>query len=136
MDSPPLICNGKEGRKDMKWSKLSTLLVLHIMLLIYSLSGICSKLAAAEPVFSFKFCMYYAIVIGLLGVYAIGWQQVIKHLPLTTAFANKAITILWALVWGILFFHEGITVGKIVGIVFVILGVILFACADEVKENE
>ena len=72
----------------------------------------------------------------LLGLYAIGWQQIIKRLPLTTAFANKAVSIVWGMVWGILIFHEKITVGNIVGAALVISGVVLYAYADDKKEED
>lgn len=116
-------------------SHFKTLSVLHIMLMIYSLSGIFSKLAAGEKFLSIKFCIYYGMIILLLGFYAIGWQQVIKRLPLTTAFANKAITIIWGMVWGVLFFSEPITFGKILGAIFVILGVIIFAYSEKDAED-
>lgn len=112
-------------------SHFKTLLVLHIMLMIYSLSGIFSKLAAGEKFLSIKFCIYYGMIILLLGFYAIGWQQIIKRLPLTTAFANKAVTVVWGIIWGVVFFHESITIGKVVGAVLVIIGVVIYARADE-----
>ena len=104
--------------------------------MVYSTSGILSKLAAGEPFLSFKFCLYYGGIIALLGIYAIGWQQIIKRLPLTTAFANKAVTVVWGIIWGAVFFREAITVGKIVGAMFVIAGVALFAMADGDKEAD
>lgn len=116
--------------------KMKILLVLHIMLMIYSMSGICSKMAAKEEFLNLRFCMFYAIIILLLGFYAIGWQQIIKRIPLTSAFANKAVTVIWGIVWGALFFHESVTAGKIVGAVLVCMGVVLYAKADEDKENE
>ena len=81
---------------------------------------------------SARFCIYYAVIIVLLGVYAIGWQQVIKRIPLTTAFANKAVTVVWGIVWGWFFFGESITPGKLIGAGMVIAGVVLFAKSDEV----
>lgn len=115
--------------------KLKTLLLLHIMLMIYSMSGICSKMASKQEFLSFKFCLFYACIIGLLGFYAIGWQQIIKRLPLTTAFANKAITIVWGLIWGLVFFQEPVTVGKVIGVILVVAGVVLYAKADGEEEN-
>ncbi|MBO4390458.1 MAG: transporter [Lachnospiraceae bacterium] len=100
------------------------------MLMIYSTSGICSKLAAGEPFLSLKFCLYYGAVIVLLGFYAIGWQQIIKRIPLTTAFANKAVTVAWGIVWGFLVFHESITPGKVIGAALVIAGVVTYSLAD------
>ena len=115
--------------------KLFVLLGLHIMLMFFSMSGIASKLAAGEKFLSPKFILYYGVIIGLLGVYAIVWQQIIKRLPLTTAYANRAVTIVWGIIWGVLFFHENVTPLKIVGAVIVILGVVLFATADEGEEE-
>ena len=120
----------------MTKDKLKTLLLLHIMLMIYSMSGICSKMASKQEFLSFKFCLFYACIIGLLGFYAIGWQQIIKRLPLTTAFANKAITIVWGLIWGLVFFQEKITVGKVIGVILVVVGVVLYAKADGEAKDE
>jgi len=115
----------------MKKGNLKYLLLLHLMLMLYSLSGIASKLAAQQEFMSFKFCLCYAAIILLLGVYAIGWQQVIKRLPLTTAFANKAVTVVWGLIWGLVVFSESITVGKAIGAAMVIAGVVIFAREPE-----
>lgn len=120
----------------MDKSKVKVLFGLHIMLMIYSMSGICSKMAAKQTFLSFRFCMYYALIIMLLGFYAIGWQQVIKRLPLTTAFANKAVTVVWGIIWGAVFFGESITPGKIIGAILVIIGVVIYARADEGVCNE
>lgn len=106
---------------------LTTLFFLHLMLMIYSLSGVCSKMAANTVFLSKEFCIYYGIIILLLGFYAIGWQQIIKRLPLTMAFSNKAVTIVWGIIWGMIFFSEKITVGKVAGAILVIVGVILFS---------
>lgn len=119
-----------------KSGRAKALIALHIMLMIYSMSAICSKLAAQQEFLSIKFCLFYGLIIMLLGFYAIGWQQIIKRLPLTTAFANKAATVVWGLVWGKLFFDEKITVGKLIGAVMVIAGVVLYALADKGEIDE
>lgn len=111
-------------------TKFKTLFLLHIMLMIYSMSGIFSKLASGQEFMSVSFCFYYGMIIALLGFYAVGWQQIIKRLPLTTAFANKAITVVWGIVWGMLFFNETISWTKILGAGCVIAGVIIFAKSD------
>lgn len=114
----------------MKNDRLRVLIELHIMLMIYSVSGICSKMASKQSFLSPMFCVYYGAIILLLGFYALGWQQIIKRLPLTTAFANKAVTVVWGIVWGAIFFKEEITFGKILGAALVIAGVILFVRGD------
>ncbi len=115
-------------------TRIKTFIGLHGLLMLYSMRGICSKRASMTEGINLEFAIYYSIIIVLLGVYAIGWQQVIKRLPLTTAFANKAITIIWGIVWGKVFFGEAVTVGKIIGAGVVMLGVILYSLADS-KEN-
>lgn len=117
-------------------SKTKVYILLHIMLMIYSMSGICSKMAAKQKFLSIRFCVYYGIIIFLLFMYAIGWQQIIKRIPLTVAFANKAVTVVWGLVWGFIFFKEEITIGKLVGALFVIAGVILYAISEEYEDDE
>jgi len=99
------------------------------------MSGICSKKAAGEAFLSLPFCLYYGGVILLLVVYAIGWQQIIKRLPLTTAFANKAVTVIWGIIWGAVFFQEPVTIGKVIGALMIIAGVVLFAYADKDVKN-
>lgn len=115
--------------------KMKIFLGLHILLMFYSISGVCSKMASKQGFLSLKFCMFYACIIGILGLYAICWQQIIKRLPLTTAFANKAITVVWGLIWGLVFFQETITVGKVLGAILVVTGVVLYAKADDKEEN-
>lgn len=119
----------------MKKENIKALIVLHLMLMIYSLSGVCSKLAAQTSFISKKFLLYYSIVIILLGMYALVWQQVIKRMPLTMAFANKAITIVWGIIWGRVFFQEIISLGKIVGAVLVVLGIVIFSTMEEESEH-
>ena len=83
--------------------------------------------------------LQFALVAGmiaLLGVYAIGWQQVIKLLPLTYAYANKAVTVLWGIVWGVLLFHEQVSPLKLLGALIVLAGVVLFSLAERGERGE
>ena len=109
-------------------------LLLHALLLLYSLSDIFSKLAAGTEVFSLPFLLCYGVVIVILFVYALGWQQVIKQLPLSTAYANKAVTTIWGTVWGILLFRESFSLGKGIGILLVIAGIVLYS--GEAEETD
>lgn len=115
---------------DSMSSRVKTLFALHLLLMVYSVTGILSKLAAGVDFLSWQFVALYAGVLALLGAYAIGWQQILKRMPLTSAFSNKAVTIVWGIIWGFLFFHEPLTAGKAVGAVLIVAGVVLFAHAD------
>lgn len=116
----------KDNKRNIK-----VLLALQLLLMVYSMSGICSKKAAGVPFLSLEFCFYYAMIIALLGLYAIGWQQIIKRMPLTTAYANRAVAVVWGIIWGFLFFGEAITIGKVLGAMLVIAGVVIYAKAEE-----
>ena len=113
-----------------------TLLLLHILLLFYSLSDVMSKLAAGFDFLSLGFVVCYGGLLVILAGYAIGWQQVIKRMPLTTAYANRGITVGWGIFWGALFFSEAITPGKIAGAVMVVAGIVLFSLADGEAQEE
>ena len=115
-------------------SRIAAFVLLHVALLIYSTSGLFSKNASAHPFGSLPFILYYAGMILVLGIYAILWQQVIKHVPLSTAYANKAITVVWGILWGAMLFQERVTWGKIVGAVIVLAGVVLYSGADYDRE--
>lgn len=115
----------------LKSSRLFFYIILHIELLLFSLGGICSKFASQQDFLSFWFIFFYGLVILNLGVYAIIWQQIIKKLPLNTAYSNKAVTIAWGILWGFLFFQETIKWNMILGAAIVIIGVLIVVRADE-----
>ena len=123
------------AEKRGKAPKLGIYLVLHVMLAIYSLSSVFSKLAAGYGFMSLGFILCYGAMIACMGLYALGWQQVIKRMPLTVAYANKAVTLIWGLIWGLLLFHEQITSGKLIGAAIVLAGVVLFSL-DEGTESD
>lgn len=105
---------------------LISMLMLHLMIAGYSCSGIFTKLAAGENFLSLKFCFFYGMVILILFLYAIGWQQIIKHIPLTLAYSAKAAAVVWGMVWGVLIFKDKITPNNILGAVLIISGIALY----------
>ena len=115
----------------MNISKIRPYIELHLLLLLYSLGGICSKFAAQNEFMSARFLLFYGLVIVDLGIYALVWQQILKKLPLVTAFANKAITVIWGLIWGMIVFKETITIWNFVGAFIIIAGICMVVREDE-----
>lgn len=111
-------------------------LLLHFMFFIYSTSGIFGKIAATQNWCSIPFMVCYAGVIGVLIIYAIGWQQVIKHLPLSVAFVNKPVVIIWGMLWASTIFGEHITVRNIIGVVLIVLGIEVYSRRERSKNYE
>lgn len=110
--------------------------ILHLVLAVYSVLGIASKFASKEPILSFKFMILYGVVILNLFFYAIVWQQLLKQIPLITAYANKAVTVVWGMIWGAVFFKEEITIQKGIGAAVIIVGVYLVVSNDNSKKEE
>lgn len=113
--------------------KFGVFIQLHILLLIYSIGGICSKLASKEDFFSLEFLCIYGILFLILVFYAIMWQQILKKMKLVTAYANKSVTIIWAMIWGVLVFKEELTIFNIVGTLIIILGIVLVVTGEVEK---
>lgn len=117
-------------KKAMKKSGIQDYFHLHVLLLIYSLGAVFSKMASKAELLSTRFFLYYGLVILTLFLYAIGWQQILKRIPLVTAFSNKAATVIWGLLWGKLIFSEQITVWNCVGTAVIIAGILLVVKDD------
>lgn len=114
----------------MQREKIKSYIGLHLLLLFYSLGAVCSKMAGKTEFLSITFILFYGLVLLDLFVYAIVWQQILKKLPLVTAYANKAVTVIWGLVWGMLIFKETITIWNIVGAIIIIFGIYMVVKAD------
>src|SRR5574344_1954248 len=89
---------------------IKDILILQAVIAVYTLSTVFAKFASGESFLSFKFIMFYGIEILILGLYAIIWQQLIKKFDISVAYANKAMGLLWSIVWAILIFNETITI--------------------------
>lgn len=114
-----------------KKSGWKVILCLHILLFIYSLESVCSKMAASQEMFSFPFFLFYGLVLFLLFFYALAWQRILKYMPLTVAYANKGITIIWGMLWGAVLFHETITLKTIIGGVIILAGIYMVVTNNE-----
>ena len=126
-----------EGDKVMKDQKkkfqIKDILLLQIVFFIYSINSVVAKFASAQEPFSLNFILLYGLELCVLGVYAILWQQLIKRMELSVAYSNKAVVLLWAMVFGALLFKEQITLTKVAGILLVIVGIVVLN-SEEVKE--
>ena len=109
------------GEVPLKWFVL-----LHLSLVINSLAGTASKLAAGRHDFaSFGFVFWYGVMLAITMAFAIAWQQILKHMSLTFAFTNKPVTIIWGLIWGVTIFHETLSWKMILGSVIILVGIVI-----------
>lgn len=112
-------------------SSVMTLIALHLALVLSSLSSVCSKMAAGQKFLSVRFLVYFGLVLVIMFLYAIVWQQILKRMPLTVAYANKPVTMVWGMIWGALIFKERITWNMILGAVIIFLGIYMVVSDHE-----
>lgn len=105
-------------------------ILLYIGILVYSLCSVMNKLASGYTFLSWQFCLFYGFGLFCLAVYAVLWQQVLKQLLLTTAYANRSLVMILSMIWGILLFNETITWNMLVGAAIILFGVNLVVRAD------
>lgn len=113
-----------------KNNKASAFIFLHIILFVYSLGGIFSKLASSRQFMSFEWILLYGGLIFTLGMYAVFWQQILKRIPLNIAYVNKSVTIVWSMLFGTIIFKERLTAANIIGGIMVACGVLLITASD------
>ena len=106
-------------------------ILLFIGFLVYSISGILSKLASNEQLFSFKYCLLYFGIILVLGIYALIWQQVLKYFDLSTAMSFKPIVLILNCLWAILIFDEKLDIRTICGVILIMFGIFIIGVYNE-----
>lgn len=115
-------------------------IALNIIIFLYSLGGICTKLAASKVFFSFEWMILYGLLLLSLAIYAVTWQQILKFIPLNTAYTLKAVGIVWTMLWGTVIFKEKLNWLHFVSAAFIIAGVVFMTTSgkktEEVNENE
>ena len=109
----------------IKRSDLKNIIFLQFVIMIYSISSVIAKFASKQQVMSAGFIGLYLLELLALGAYAVLWQQAIKHFQLSVAYVNKAMTLLWAMVWSLVIFGEKLTLHNVLGVMLVITGIIV-----------
>ncbi|MBQ0058491.1 MAG: DMT family transporter [Lachnospiraceae bacterium] len=102
-----------------------SLLLIQSGVVVYTMSGICSKMTSRFPFMSFGWILWLFLEVFALGFYAIFWQQIIKRVDLSIAYANRAFAIFWSMLWAVLIFGERVTLQNILGVIVIFAGIML-----------
>ena len=97
--------------------------------LIYACTTIFTKMASREEMLSWPYLLWIAGAVGVMGLYAILWQQVIKRMEISTAYMFKGTSLIFGLMFACLLFGEQITLNNIIGAAIIISGIALYAKA-------
>ena len=101
--------------------------MMYISFFIYSLSSIFSKIASKQDFLSMKYILCFAVIILILEIYAVLWQQILKKIELSVAMANKPIVLVLTLIWAKLFFNEEISIKVLIGIFLIFSGIVIIS---------
>lgn len=103
------------------------ILLLLLAFVVYSGTGVFTKLASLHSFLSLPYLLFFGCVIATLGLYAVLWQKVLAFMPLNKAFLCKSICIVFTLALSYGLFGEHITRNNILGAFCIILGLVVLS---------
>lgn len=104
---------------------LGWVLFLAASVAIYSMSGFFTKLAAGYAFMSMSYLLCLVAVVGVLGIYAVLWQMILKRVSLSVAYPFRSLGVVYGLAIAGFAFHEPITWQNILGGAIVMLGLFI-----------
>lgn len=107
-----------------------------LAILIESFSSVCLKFAGKYPLFSIGYAMYYIGAVLIMGIYAIMWQLLLEHLPLTTAYLRKGISYILVYLWAFVFFGEKISLMQWIGTIVILTGMVISQMDERSTEEK
>lgn len=99
--------------------------------LLYSVTTVLSKAAARSGLLTPRFFLFMALMLAAMFLYALAWQQLLKRIPLSTAYPFKGTVVVYNLAWAALLFGETITLANVLGSVLILLGVYMVGRNDD-----
>ena len=84
---------------------------------------------------SWNYMLGLIAAVGVMGLYAVLWQQVLKRIELSLAYMFKGTSIVFVMLLSYVLFGEQITWNNIVGTIIIISGIVLFAYSSEPIAN-
>ena len=97
---------------------------------LYACVSIFIKYASQQEFMSWNYMLSIIGAVGVMGLYAVLWQQVLKRIELSIAYMFKGTSIIFVMLFAYVLFGEQITWNNIVGAAIIIIGIVLFARGD------
>ena len=114
-------------KKMNKTITVKQVLSLLAVFLLYSFEPIVAKITSQQSIDSFSFWLGLGLILVVLGLYAILWQQILKSTPLSTAYMFRGSTLIYVLLLSALILGDSITLFNCIGAAMIIIGIVLFA---------
>lgn len=124
------------GKKTTMRDSLKQYCALLGINLVYALVFVFTKSASVYPFLSWQYILWLCGAVGVMGIYAICWQQIIKRMEISTAYMFKGTALIFTLFFSAMLFGESITWNNIVGAIIIVLGIVLFAKCDNTIQTD
>ena len=118
-------------------SKLSILSIFSLVVIniLYACVSIFTKYASQAEFMSWSYVCAIAGAMGVMGLYAVLWQQILKRVELSLAYMFKGTSIVFVMLLAHVIFGEQITWNNIIGAIIIILGIVLYAHSSKPIAN-
>ena len=110
-------------------------IVLIFINLLYTCVSLFTKYASQQEFMSWNYMLGLFGAIGVMGLYAVLWQQVLKRVELSMAYMFKGTSLIFVMLLAHILFGEQITWNNVVGAIIIIGGIVLFANSAEPIAN-
>lgn len=107
--------------------KFSQIIILLSTNLLYACVSLFTKYASQQEFMSWNYIVGLIGAFGVMGLYAVLWQQVLKRIELSLAYMFKGTSIVFVMLLANIIFGEQITWNNIVGAIIIIIGIVLYA---------
>lgn len=115
--------------------KIIHYILLLALNLLYACISVVTKYASQQEFMSWNYTVGLIGAIGVMGSYAVLWQQVLKRVELSMAYMFKGTSLIFVMLLAYVFFDEQITWNNIIGAIIIISGIVLFAHSSEPIAN-
>lgn len=95
--------------------------------LFYACTSICTRSAAQYEFMSLSYCLWFIAAVGVMGAYALCWQQILKRVELSMAYMFKGTSLIFIMLLAWVLFGEQITLHNIIGACVIMIGIALYA---------
>ena len=104
---------------------------LVLVYLFYAGISVIMKYTGLQQPLTIEWCVGFVLVVATLGVYAIAWQQIHKHIELGVAYMFKGLSLFFIMVLLAICYDEPITPMKLLATGIIMVGIALYAKSNE-----
>lgn len=113
---------------------MANYLILHLLFIVYALNTVLGRMAAPYSWTDWRRFALLAGVLFLLGIYAAGWQVMLRKFNLGVAYANRSSVIIWGILLAWICLGEALSWTLAAGAALMISGIILVSTEEESHE--